>query len=169
MKQLRDLSSRDAREKLTAALGKQKAEPLFSEIDKAATSFDLRAAVAANSKTFARQATSQTVEDMTSPGAVQKALEGEPIKATKQLVQLLTGQTPEKRIADQDKIFSGLADLLTRPADSSLKTVQALQKYGDRQITNDYKVEDLMRLLRPVPAATSYGATTSFLPRDRKR
>lgn len=169
VKQLRDLSSRDAREKLTAALGKQKAEPLFSEIDKAATSFDLRAAVAANSKTFARQATSQTVEDMTSPGAVKKALEGEPIKATKQLVQLLTGQTPEKRIADQDKIFSGLADLLTRPADSSLKTVQALQKYGDRQITNDYKVEDLMRLLRPVPAATSYGATTSFLPRDRKR
>lgn len=130
IKAIKDLSSRANREKLEAVIGKEKAEALFSEVDRAATSFDLKASVAENSKTFARQATAAKVAQMTEPGAVGQALQGKPLKAGQRIAQALTGQTPEKITAKQDAVYSQLADILTRPAGQGQQIFQALQKLG---------------------------------------
>lgn len=129
IKGLRDLSSRANRDKLVAALGAKRVGPLFDELDRVATSFDLRAAVSQNSKTYARQATSRMVDDLTGPGIVGTAAQGEPVNAAKRIVQALTGQTPEAVKGRQDAIYSDLARILTRPAGDAVKTYQALQAF----------------------------------------
>ncbi len=63
-----NLSSRANREKVTLAIGDKAANKLFDEVDRIATSFELRAGVAENSKTFARQAVSGRIDEMTAPG-----------------------------------------------------------------------------------------------------
>ena len=51
---LRNMSSRANREKVAMLLGDEQAARLFAELDQATTAFELRAATATNSKTFAR-------------------------------------------------------------------------------------------------------------------
>lgn len=130
IKAIKDLSSRANREKLEAVIGKQKADALFTEVDRATQSFDLRASVADNSKTFARQATAAKVSQMTEPGAIGQALQGKGIKAGQRIAQALTGQTPEKITARQDAVYSQLADILTRPGSQSQQIFQVLQRLG---------------------------------------
>lgn len=136
IKALKDLSSRANREKLTAAIGKQEADRLFSEIDRVATSFDLRASVAENSKTYARQATDRRVKDMTAPGPVETIAQGEPINAAKRIAQLITGRTPEKVQAREDEIYSQLADILTRPRGDAQKVFSGMNDLTKREIAN---------------------------------
>lgn len=128
IKAIKDLSIRANREKLTEAIGPAKADALFAEIDRAAKSFDLRAAVTDNSKTFARQATERQVSEITSPGIVGQLLEGKPLKAGQRVAQALTGQTPERIAAKQGQIYSELANVLTRPNGQAILT--ALQGLG---------------------------------------
>lgn len=146
-KALRDLSSRANREKLTTALGEERARPLFDELDRVAQSFNLRASVTENSKTFARQATNNMVEGLTAPGPVGKAAQGEPIKATKSIVQLLTGQTPERMTARQDAIYSQIADYLTRPAQQAIPAFQAMQNFQGQTVANQARAAQIARLL----------------------
>lgn len=146
-KALRDLSSRANREKLTTALGEERARPLFDELDRVAQSFNLRASVTENSKTFARQATNNMVEGLTAPGPVGKAAQGEPIKATKSIVQLLTGQTPERMTARQDAIYSQIADYLTRPAQQAIPAFQAMQNFQGQTAANQARSALIARLL----------------------
>lgn len=82
---LRNLSSRANREKLAMAIGDEPAGQLFAEIDRIATSFDLRASVADNSATYARQAMEQRVGDLTQPGVIGRAARGEPVNAVRRL------------------------------------------------------------------------------------
>lgn len=130
IKAIRDLSSRANREKLEAVIGKTKADALFSEVDRAASSFDLKASIADNSKTFARQTTAAKVAQMTEPGAIGQALQGKPLKAGQRIAQALTGQTPENITAKQDAVYSQLADVLTRPGSQAQQIFQALDKLG---------------------------------------
>jgi hypothetical protein len=146
VKALRDLSSRANREKLTTVIG-AKAKPLFEELDRIATSFDLRASVAENSKTFARQAVSGRIDDVTAPGAIGKAAQGEPIGAMKRVVQALTGQTPEKITARQNEIYSEISDFLTRPADQAIPAFGAMQNYGTQTLANQVRAQEIARFL----------------------
>lgn len=109
---LRDLSSKSAREKMEMVLGPD-ARPLFSSLDEAARAFELRAATANNSKTFARQAIKETTDEMTAPGPMGLLASGSPLKAGKSIVQGLLGSGPEKRVAAQDKIYNDIALALT--------------------------------------------------------
>jgi len=130
IKAIKDLSSRANREKLTEAIGSTKADALFAEIDRAAKSFDLRAAVTENTKTFARQATDARVSQMTEPGFVGQLLQGKPLKAGQRIAQALTGQTPERITANQNAVYSQLAEALTRPAGQAQPLFDAMQKLG---------------------------------------
>lgn len=158
IKAIKDLSSRANREKLTAAIGKQKADALFDEIDRAATSFDLRASVSENSKTYARQATERRIGELTQPGAIGKAAQGEPIKATKRIVQALTGMTPEKIRGKEDAMYSEVARLLTRQGGAGQGAYDAIGKIGRTdqatQIMSDRIARALLGPRFAYPAAT---------------
>lgn len=126
IKAIKDLSSRANREKLAMAIGQQRADALFADIDQAARSFDLRAAVAENSKTYARQATAQRVQDITAPGIVGTAAQGEPINAVKRIVQAMTGQTPGAMAQRQNGFYSELASALTQNPGQSQAVFDAI-------------------------------------------
>lgn len=161
-KAIRDLSSRANREKLVTALGAQRAEPLFNEVDRVAQSFNLRGSVAENSKTFARQATNQMVEGMTAPGAVGTLAQGKPLNAVQRVAQALTGQTDEAVRGRQDAIYSEISDFLTRPASQAIPAFQAMQNYQGQTLANQVRAQALARLLdsgrvAAYPAATQAG------------
>ncbi|WP_192248459.1 hypothetical protein [Mesorhizobium caraganae] len=147
IKAIKDMSSRANREKLTEAIGQTKADALFAEIDRAAKSFDLRAAVAENTKTFARQATDRQVSQMTEPGFVGQLLQGKPLKATQRVAQALTGQTPEAIAARQSGVYSQLADVLTRPAGQAQPILNAMQGLGTRDQATSLMADRISRAL----------------------
>ena len=136
IKGLKDLSSRAAHDKLTALLGQTEADRLINELDRITTSFELRSSVAENSKTFARQAISGRVEEVTSPGAIRTAAQGEPVKAGKRIIQALTGQTPEATTRRQNEIYSEIARFLTQPASQAIPAFQAMTNFGTQTAAN---------------------------------
>ncbi|QIG75014.1 hypothetical protein EVC14_016 [Rhizobium phage RHph_I3_18] len=147
IKALKDLSSRANREKVTLAIGQGPANKLFDEVDRIATSFELRAGVAENSKTFARQAVSGRIDQMTAPGVVGKAAQGEPLKAGKRVAQLLSGQTPEKITARQQQIYSELARFLTQPAGQAIPAFRAMTNFGSQTVANQAQAKAIADLL----------------------
>lgn len=154
VKALKDLSSRANREKLAMAIGQQKADQLFSEVDRVATSFDLLASVAENSKTYARQATDRRIANITQPGPVGKIAQGEPINAVRRLVQAITGKTPEKIAAKQDAIYSDLARILTQPRAQATPVFKGLYDLSAADAKNQAAANKILQVLtRNQPAA----------------
>lgn len=147
VKAIKDLSSTANREKLTAAIGDARASALFDEIDRAAKSFDLRAAMTENSKTFARQATDARVRQITEPGAVGQFLQGKPLNASQRIVQAMTGNTPEAIAARQNDVYSQLADVLTQPAGQGAATFNALQQLGTKSRANQLMADRIYRAI----------------------
>jgi hypothetical protein len=109
------LSSDAARQKISMLVPKNEANALFRKIDQAAKSLELRASVATNSRTYGRQAAAKAVEEAAAPGPVGRLLAGEPVLAGKSAAQTVLGTGPAEQIARQDKTWSSLADILTRP------------------------------------------------------
>jgi len=147
VKAIKDLSSRANREKLAEAIGSDKADALFAQIDQAARSFDLRAAVAENSKTYARQATDAQIRDVTSPGIVGKLFEAKPLEASKRVVQAITGQTPEAIAGRQNAIYAQLADVLTRPATQAQPMLDAMSNLAGRSQANKLMADRISRAI----------------------
>lgn len=146
-KAIRDLSSRANREKLSLALGEDRARPLFDELDRAAQSFQLQGRTAQGSQTFARTSTNKAVEDMASSGALSTLKKGEPLGATKRVIQALTGETPEAIQRRENAIFSEIADYLTRPADQAIPAFQAMQNFQTQTTENARRAQEIARLL----------------------
>lgn len=147
IKAIKSLSSRANREKLSGIVGEKQAARLFGEVDRIATSFDLRAAVADNSKTQIRNALQSRVGDLTAEGPFNTLKQGEPIKAGKRLVQLLTGRTPEVIKAQEDRVYGQIVDLLTRGADQSLPAFKAMTDYGAQSAAIQDRAARLAKLL----------------------
>lgn len=169
VKALKDLSSRANREKLAMAIGKQKADQLFAEVDRVATSFDLRASVAENSKTYARQATDRRIANITQPGPVGKLAQGEPINATRRLVQIITGKTPEKIAGKQDAIYSELARLLTAPRTQAAPIFKGMYDLSLADATNQAAANKILRVLNRNQPAAVYPLTTLSGGSERRR
>ena len=112
-KALRDLSSRAAREKVEAVIGKEAADQLFAQLDQATTAFQLRAAVADNSKTFARLESQRTMDALTNDGAINALRSGEPVNAGRRLAQILLGRTADDRLRINDETATALVRALT--------------------------------------------------------
>lgn len=109
---LRDLSSRDSRDKLRILLGTEATDRLLAEVDEAATAFELRAAIAQNSRTAVRQATQQSVRDQVDGGIVRTLASGEPVNASKRIVQALTGETAEARALREMGLYEEISNAL---------------------------------------------------------
>lgn len=130
---LRDLSSDAAREKLATVLGQREADGMFRAIDEAARSFELRAGVTANSRTYARQAAERAVNASTAPGILETAAQGKPLATTQSFLQRILGSGPEAQLGRQDAAWGDIADLLTQPAGQAGGTfLQSLQNIAGR-------------------------------------
>ncbi|MCY1233622.1 hypothetical protein D9M72_461720 [compost metagenome] len=147
IKGLKDFSSRAARDKLVTLLGEEQATALTNELDRVATSFELRASVAENSKTYARQAMSGRIDEMTAPGAVGTLAQGKPLNAVQRVAQALTGQTPEAIAGRQNAIYSDIADVLTRPADQAIPAFRAMTDFGNQSVANQVRASEIARIL----------------------
>lgn len=106
------LTSDNFKTKARQLLGSE-ADTLFAQIGEAEQSLLVRSAMARNSATAARQATQETIGDITAPGLVGEALAGEPINASKRLVQAVTGQTKEFTAIQRQQVFQDLSRALT--------------------------------------------------------
>lgn len=112
IKAVTDLSSKNARKKIKTMLGAE-ADALLKQIDEAAQSASVRAAMAINSKTTQRTAIRETVEQITQPGLIGTAMRGEPLNTTQKLIQAVSGQTDEFTEAQKQRIFEEIATALT--------------------------------------------------------
>lgn len=112
VKAVTDMSSANARAKIKALMGKE-ADALLKQIDQAAQSAQVRAAMAVNSKTAIRGNIKADVTALTEPGIIGSAMQGEPVNTSKALIQAVTGQTKEYTVAQQQKIFADIAKALT--------------------------------------------------------
>ncbi|MCZ7463547.1 hypothetical protein [Rhizobium rhizogenes] len=150
---LRELSSDAVREKMTMVMGKNEADAMFRAIDQAGRSFDLRAGVTANSKTYARQAAERAVDAATQPGVIETAASGRPIKAAQGWIQSLLGTGPEAQLARQDAAWGEIANILTQPANQGGGTfLQALQGAAGRLPIID---QQAARIANSVAAGTA--------------
>ena len=90
---VQSLTTRASREKLELLLGRQRSAQLFTSIDETISALDLRAAVAANSRTFARTQLNEAIEAQTNEGVVNALRSGEPIDAGRRAIQAIGGRT----------------------------------------------------------------------------
>jgi hypothetical protein len=155
---IKNLSRRANRDKLTTLLGEAEAKTLFDELDRVSQSFGLKASIAENSKTFAREATDEMVKSMTEPGAVGTLAQGKPVNAAQRVIQYLTDQTPEAIKGRQDAIISDVAEFLTRPSSQAVPQFKAVQDFGEKLYANDKTAKEISRLLSQFRGAV-YPAT----------
>jgi hypothetical protein len=128
MKAVGDLSSANARTKIRLLMGKE-ADALLKQVDQAAQSATVRAAMATNSKTAIRGNVKSDIAALTEPGIIGSAMQGEPVNTSKALIQAITGQTKEYTVAQQQKIFADIAKALTqKKGKSALAALDYIQK-----------------------------------------
>jgi hypothetical protein len=129
IRMLRDFSSRANQTKLRVLLGERQANNLLRDIDEAATAFELRAAIAENSKTAMRQSIQGGVDAQASQGVLRTLASGEPVNATKRLVQAITGETAEAQELRRLGLYEEIATALTAQrgpqARSALRAINA--------------------------------------------
>lgn len=128
LKLVRDMSSRASNSKMRSLIGAEAAEALSKEIDGQAVAFELRAAIAANSKTAIRQSIQGSVDQVAGPTAVEILGSGKPVAAAQRMVQLFTGNTDEAVALRRSGVFEEIATALTqtrgRKAEAALRHVQ---------------------------------------------
>ncbi|MBO9108734.1 hypothetical protein J5288_08465 [Agrobacterium sp. S2/73] len=130
---LRDLSSDAAREKLATVMGQSEADAMLKAVDQAAKAFEIRAGVATNSKTYARQAAERAVDAATQPGIIENAASGRPWASSQGFLQGLFGTGPQAQLGRQDAAWGEIANILTQPANQGGGAfLQALQGAAGR-------------------------------------
>lgn len=145
---LKTLSSPAAREKAALVMDPAAARGLFDELDRVAQSFELRAGVTTNSRTFGRTAINERVKETAgADSAVRTLARGEPVGATKRIVQALTGETPARQSAREDQIFLELARLLTRRGGAGQQVYDAIGQLGVTDASTAQARDALIRAL----------------------
>lgn len=111
---------------MTMVLGKKGAQKLFDELDTATVAFELRAALAQNSKTAIRQSIQGSAKEQAAPGMLEVLASGEPLHASKRFVQIFTGSTQEAQAMRESGIFEEIAHALTQTRGGKAKTALSL-------------------------------------------
>jgi hypothetical protein len=125
---IKDFSSDAAREKLRMVFG-QGADPFIQQLDEAARALELRGGVATNSRTFGRQEVDRTIRDRLHGGPVEQLARGEPLNATKGVVQALTGRNAAGNAAREQNVYNEIARLLTESrGGAAVSTMQILEQ-----------------------------------------
>ena len=144
------LSSDNAKAKARQLLGAE-ADTLFGQIAEAEQSLLVRSAMARNSATTARLSIKETVGDITAPGLIGEALAGEPINATKRMVQAVTGQTSEFTAGQRQQVFQDLAKALTEKRGPEARAaLESLSRAMSGQSITEAQTEAIARAVADV-------------------
>lgn len=161
MKAVVDMSSRANREKVRAVLGKQAAERVFSDLDEAAKALELRVSVAANSRTFGRQAANDALKEMSQPGMARTFIEqgdrGGVIEGVKNIIRKALEDTGAT--AREDEIVREVVAALTGPrGGSATEVARVLMEAGVKQ---DQAVSIARSIAFPVGGAVVGGGVAA--------
>jgi hypothetical protein len=142
------LSSKNARDKISLVLGSKDASQLFKDLDRSQMSLALRAATAINSKTFTRQVAEKQVDELTDIGAISHLLRLEPAKATQKLTQSITGETDALGVAAKQEIFTDIAKSLTQIKGKEARTaLKVIYRASRGQQVSDAELKAVSDLL----------------------
>jgi hypothetical protein len=146
---LKRLSSRAAREKLRLAIDDdQIVNDLFDEMDRITQSFELRASVANNSRTFQRQEMNRRVDTLVDPDTALGALgRGEPVNAGKRLVRSFTGMSPTNMLRRKDETMVEVVNALTRRGPEAQRTLSDIRDFNAVTQTGNQRTVTLRQLL----------------------
>ncbi len=165
IKAMKEMSGRANRAKVAMAIGQDEADRLFKEFDEAARGLDLRAAVSENSKTAQRTMLERGVKER-SGGMMSTLKQGEPLNATKRVVQAITGETPERVAQREDALYAEIADLLTRPAG---QVMPAVSQVGRRDIATELMRSRINRTFNAATIPTTSQTGTQLRERLQPR
>ena len=156
------LRSRSSFEKMEMLLGEKEAARLYKKLDQAVVTLELRAAISRNSATQQRMAIDQKVDDITGPSVLDTVMSGEPLNASKRIVQVISGNTPEARslrkMGIYDEIAGVLVNLRGREAQNALKLVR---KAMDGDALTEQMAERIAKILATPAAVAAYSVGTS--------
>jgi hypothetical protein len=162
------LRSRNNMAKVRALLGDKDADEFYKVLDEQATGIELAAAVAANSKTAQRQAVGRSVEEIAAPGILGTMLRGEPVNASRMIVQSVTGKTPEADAARRMGLYDDIATVLTRLQGQRAKdALNLIQQAKAGKALNDVQAAIIARAVTTPAAIGAYKAITSGQTNNR--
>lgn len=137
-KALVDLSSREVRTKIEAAIGEDLAADLFQELDRAGMSFELASSVANNSQTFARTNQQQVINDMAGGDSILWALRrGQPINAGQRAIQTAAGATDSAVAARADDFNNQIARMLVARGPQAQANWNTMNTLNNQTFGND--------------------------------
>lgn len=169
IKAVTDMSSGNARKKIRDLMGSE-ADALLSQIDEAAQSATVRAAMAQNSKTAGRQAIMGTVDELTAPGVVGQAMQGEAVNTTKAMIQAVTGQTTEYTAAQRQRIYQDIARALTQKSgENAVTSLRVLDAAMKGQSLTDAQTDQLAKMLAGVLFGSATTGTTRGAAAERRQ
>ncbi len=162
-KAVTSLSSRANRQKFAELIKNGGgADRLFDQIDRAARSLELRAGVADNSKTHARQRISEALNDRLNEGVLNRAKSGEPLQATKASIQKLFGTAPGDKQRVTQKTWGDIARVLTETrGENAAEALRNLKLIADKSPANKAVADRLMKALLSGTTPGAYQAITS--------
>ena len=154
MKALKDFSSRASREKVNTLLGESDANRLYDVIDRAQQTFNVRASLARNSATFARQEANKLLNDLSGAGIVGELRKGEFSVAARNALQKVTGMSPAEVQRIVDNHADELARFLTGPrGNDAISKLKLLAQMPVRAERSGRSARGLaQQLMRPAPA-----------------
>ena len=156
------LRSRNNMSKVRALLGDADADEFYKVLDEQATGIELASAVATNSKTAQRQAVGRTVEEVTAPGILGAIQRGEPVNASKMVVQSITGKTPEADAARRMGLYDDIATVLTRVQGQNAKdALNLIQQAKAGKALTDVQARIVAKAVTTPAAIGAYKAITS--------
>jgi hypothetical protein len=162
------LRSRNNMAKVRALLGDKDADEFYKVLDEQATGIELAAAVAANSKTAQRQAVGRSVEEIAAPGILGTMLRGEPVNASRMIVQSVTGKTPEADAARRMGLYDDIATVLTRLQGQRAKdALNLIQQAKAGKALNDVQAAIIAKAVTTPAAIGAYKAITSGQTNNR--
>ena len=153
------LRSRAMRENMESLLGAADANRLYKELDEQVVALELRAAVARNSQTAARQATMRQVDELTAPGILATLFSGEPINATKKLISAITSNGEEARALRKMGIYDEIATLLvTQRGPQAKYALDLVQRAMAGDALNKVQASLIARVITLPGAMATYSA-----------
>lgn len=162
------LRSRNNMAKVRALLGDKDADEFYKVLDEQATGIELAAAVAANSKTAQRQAVGRSVEEIAAPGILGTMLRGEPVNASRMIVQSVTGKTPEADAARRMGLYDDIATVLTRLQGQRAKdALNLIQQAKAGKALNEVQAAIIAKAVTTPAAIGAYKAITSGQTNNR--
>jgi hypothetical protein len=133
---------------------------MLQALDEALAAASLQARTSMNSATAARLAQQETVRQITEPGMLGKAAQGDLVGTTKDLVRAVTGQTAEYTAERQQAIYADIVRALTeKRGPSAQRALRVLQDAMSRQSLTDAQTDIVAKAI----AAALYGGGTTAI------